>query len=139
MIPYPRSACAALAVFCLAMAGCGRADSDEVRAEGGAPPVVAVAKSERRDLSRQTVLTAEFRPFQEVDVMAKVAGYIKTIGVDVGDRVRQGQLLATLEIPEMNDDLTRAQALVSRSDAEVARARDDIQRAESAHRLAPHL
>ena len=42
--------------------------------------------------------------------MAKVAGYIKKINVDVGDRVKQGDLLATLEVPEMADDLTRATA-----------------------------
>lgn len=81
------------------------------------------------------VLTAEFKPFQEVDLMAKVAGYVKKIYVDVGDRVKQGQLLATLEIPEMSDELTKAQASVDRSDAEVARARDEVRRAESAHEM----
>ena len=77
------------------------------------------------------ILTAEFKPFQEVDVMAKVAGYVKTIYVDVGDRVKEGQLLAVLEIPEMADDLARAKATLDRSQAEVARARDELKRAES--------
>ena len=36
------------------------------------------------------MLTAEFKPYQEVDVMAKVAGYIKEINVDIGDRVDAG-------------------------------------------------
>jgi RND family efflux transporter MFP subunit len=99
---------------------------------------VAVAKATMEDLSRDLVLTAEFRPFQEVDIMAKVAGYVKTLYVDVGDRVKQGQLLAILEIPEMADDRTRAQAGVDRSQAEVARARDQIQQAQSAHEIA-HL
>jgi RND family efflux transporter MFP subunit len=101
-------------------------------------PTVAVAKAAPADLSRSVKLTAEFKPFQEIDVMAKVAGYIKEIRVDVGDRVRQGELLATLEIPEMANDLARAKAAVARSDAEVARANDDIARAESAHGIA-HL
>ena len=70
--------------------------------------------------------------------MAKVAGYVKNINVDVGDRVKQGQLLAVLEIPEMADDQARAQSMLSRSDAEVARARDELQRAESSHKIA-HL
>jgi multidrug efflux pump subunit AcrA (membrane-fusion protein) len=64
------------------------------------------------------VPTVEFRPYQEIDVMAKVAGYIKRIDVDVGDRVREGQLLATLEIPEMEDDLRRAQAALDRGSAD---------------------
>jgi RND family efflux transporter MFP subunit len=83
-------------------------------------------------------LTGEFLPYQEVDVMAKVAGYIRTISVDIGDRVHAGQLMATLEIPEMENDLARAAVLVEQSDAELAVARDELRRAESAHDIA-HL
>jgi RND family efflux transporter MFP subunit len=99
-------------------------------------PTVAVAKVSTEDLSHGLVLTAEFKPFQEVDVMAKVAGFIKQINVDVGDRVTQGQLLATLEIPEMADDLRRADAAVVRAKAEVTRAQDEQHRAESVHNIA---
>jgi RND family efflux transporter MFP subunit len=99
---------------------------------------VAVAKVMTQDLSRNLVLTAEFKPYQEVDVMAKVAGYIKEINVDVGDRVKEGDLLATLEIPEMKDDLNRARAAVERSNADVTHAEDEVRRAESAHSIA-HL
>ncbi len=109
---------------------------------GGAQPTdvttVAVAKAATQDLSRGLVLTAEFIPFQEVDVMAKVAGYIKVINVDVGDRVRAGQLLATLEVPELADDLRKADASVVRAKADVKRAQDELQRTESAHQIA-HL
>jgi biotin carboxyl carrier protein len=56
-------------------------------------PTVAVAKASTQDLSHGLVLTAEFTPYQEVDVMAKVAGFVKQINVDVGDRVNEGQLL----------------------------------------------
>src|SRR5437763_5378674 len=101
-------------------------------------PNVAVARVTSENLSHNLVLTAEFKPYQEVDVMAKVAGYIRQINVDTGDRVKQGQLLATLEIPEMGDDLLRADASVGHAQAEVARAKDEVQRAESAHQMA-HL
>ena len=96
-------------------------------------PTVAVAKATPEDLSHGLVMTAEFRPYQEVDVMAKVAGFVKAINVDVGDRVKQGQLLATLEIPEMQDDLKRADAATIRARAEVTRALDEQRRAESSH------
>src|SRR5512143_2438686 len=99
-------------------------------------PTVAVARAEMEDLSHDIVLTAEFKPFQEIDVMAKVAGFIKEIRVDAGDRVKQGELLATLEIPEMADDIVRAKAAVDRSESEVARAKDELKRAESAHEIA---
>jgi RND family efflux transporter MFP subunit len=67
-----------------------------------------------------------------------VAGYVKQINVDVGDRVTEGQVLAILEIPEMVDDRARAQAALDRSRAEVTRAQDQIQQAQSAHDIA-HL
>jgi len=124
------------ALFC---GSCSRSERSEVQA-AKAPdaPTVAVARATIEDLSRGLVLTAEFKPFQEVDVMAKVAGYVKNINVDVGDRVKEGQLLAVLEIPEMADDRARAQAGVDRSQAEVARARDLLQQAQSAHEIS-HL
>jgi RND family efflux transporter MFP subunit len=128
----------AVVIAVAASVSCSRTAKVEAVAEPSEAPTVAVAKVTTEDLSRNLVLTAEFRPFQEVDVMAKVAGYIKNINVDVGDRVAQGQLLAVLEIPEMADDLTRGQAAVERSQAEVARARDELQRSQSAHEIA-HL
>src|ERR1700678_3316944 len=101
-------------------------------------PTVAVVKASRADLSNDLLLTAEFEPFQEVDVMAKVSGYIKQINVDIGDRVQKGQLLATLEIPEMQNDLTRAAAAIDEASADLNMAHDELQRAESAHDIA-HL
>src|SRR5579864_3211644 len=105
---------------------------------GGDVPTVAVAKVERGDLSQTLTLAAEFRPFQEIDVHAKVAGYLKAIYVDVGDRVHTGQLLATLEIPELRDELQQDEAAVRRSAEEIKRAQADLNRTESAHAVA-HL
>ena len=99
------------------------------------PQSVPVVKATLDNLSGSITLTGEFIPYQEVDVMAKVAGYIRNIGVDVGDRVKQGQVLATLEIPEMEDDLTRAGASIDQANAETTRAQDDVRRAESAHQM----
>ena len=98
-------------------------------------PAIAVAKAVRRDLSQTVILSAEFKPFQEIDVMAKVAGYVKNINVDVGDRVKQGQLLAVLEIPEMTSDIARAEASLQRAKAEVARGHDELQRAQAVHEM----
>jgi RND family efflux transporter MFP subunit len=127
---------AALAILSTACSRNQNVEAVETKASDAA--TVAVAKTAVEDMSRQLTLTAEFKPFQEVDVMAKVAGYVKNINVDVGDRVKQGQLLAVLEIPEMADDLARGRASVDRSQAEVARAKDELQRAESSHQIA-HL
>ena len=100
--------------------------------------VVPAARVKRSSISNATVLTAEFQPFQEIDVMAKVAGYVRTIKVDLGDRVAQGQLIAELEIPEMTDEISKASAVVEQGGAETVTARDELQRAESMHQIA-HL
>lgn len=97
--------------------------------------IVPVVKAERTNLASDLALTAEFEPFQQIDVMAKVAGYVKAIKVDIGDRVRQGQILATLEIPEMEDDLTKSAATIAQADAEIATASDELHRAEVSHEL----
>ena len=115
-------------------AGCARSHA----APGDEPPAVSVVKIARGDLSQTLTLAAEFRPYQEIEVHAKVAGYVKSINVDVGDRVRAGQLLAVLEIPELENDIVTDEASVRRSGEEVNRAQADLTRAESAHDVA-HL
>ena len=72
--------------------------------------IVAVVKPTRSDLTRTLQLTAEMRPWQEVDIHAKVAGYLKNIKVDIGDRVKAGEIIATLEIPEEQQDQAKAKA-----------------------------
>jgi RND family efflux transporter MFP subunit len=94
-------------------------------------PTVSVVAASREDLTKAITLTAEFVPFQEVDVMAKVAGYVQKINVDVGDVVRQGQVLAVLESPEMRDDLARAGVSIQRNKSDYQRASDEVKRAES--------
>jgi RND family efflux transporter MFP subunit len=78
-------------------------------------------------------IAGEFKPFQDVDVHAKVAGYIRTIYVDVGDHVKGGQTLAVLEIPELAAQLAGADAAVGRAKEEIGRAEGDVERARSTH------
>jgi RND family efflux transporter MFP subunit len=96
---------------------------------------VAVVKAARQDLARGMELSAEFRPYQEIDLHAKVAGYVKAINVDVGDHVRQGQLIAVLEVPEFAEELAQASASEKRSELDVIRAESEVNRAESAYNI----
>jgi RND family efflux transporter MFP subunit len=111
---------------------------EAVSVDAAAAVSVAVAPAAKLDLARKLILSAEFRPYQQIDVMAKVAGYVKSIYVDVGDRVAQGQLLAVLEVPEMTDDVEHAEAGRRRNSAEFERVKDELNRAQSAHEIA-HL
>jgi RND family efflux transporter MFP subunit len=134
--------CTVISIALVALCSCDRKPEAE-EAQAGKPvatlpPIVAVARAGPADLVKTVVLTAEFRPFQEIEVHAKVAGYVKQMMVDVGDRVTAGQTLATLEVPEMSDDVAHAQASSLRSEAEVQHARDQLAQAEASHEAA-HL
>lgn len=111
----------------------GKTEADD----GNGPPkgevVAAVAKVERRDLGATLTLAGAFKPFQDVDIHAKVAGYIKAIYVDVGSHVRQGQTLAVLEVPELAAELAGADAAVRRAKEEIRRAQGDVERTKSAN------
>ena len=123
----------------LALTGCSREPKQTASAlTTTAVTVVAVVPVTRETLVRREVLAADFRPYQVVEVHAKVAGYIKKIYVDVGDHVKEGQTLAILEVPELADEMTRARAAKSRSNAEVDRAQEEINRAQAQHE-ATHL
>ena len=87
--------------------------------EATEPTSVAVTAVLRTNLAQVAQFDAEFRPYQEIDVHAKVAGFVKTMHVDIGDQVKEGQLLATLEVPELDDDVRRAEAVQQRNEDEV--------------------
>lgn len=94
---------------------------------------VAVTPVTRGDVTQALTISAEFRAYQEIDVHAKVAGYLQTITVDVGDHVKEGQLLAVLEVPELQNELQQDDASVTRASEDINRAQSDLERAESAH------
>lgn len=122
-----------LALTISACTSSGKAGQPSGKEAPGAekPVAVAVAKVVRESLSQSLSLAAEFRPFNEVDIHAKVAGYLKEVRFDVGDRVRQGQLIATLEIPEFESELMQAAASRKRGESDILRARSEVQRAQS--------
>jgi RND family efflux transporter MFP subunit len=99
-------------------------------------PTVPVATVGTATLANDLTLTAEFLPYQDVDVMAKVAGYVKTIPVDIGDHVQQGQVLAVLEAPEIQSDVARAKAGVAAAEANIVTAQAAVQRAQAAEGIA---
>ncbi len=78
---------------------------------------VAVAPVTRQDLAKELSVQAEFRPYQEIDLHAKVAGYLKRLDVDIGDHVKAGDPIATLEVPELREDLAKGEATLQRAEA----------------------
>ena len=67
-----------------------------------AGPEVRVVAAIRSPGGRSVSLVGEARPYATVTLYAKVSGYIKEIRVDKGDRVKEGQVLAVIESPELD-------------------------------------
>ncbi|MGB6546433.1 MAG: efflux RND transporter periplasmic adaptor subunit [Candidatus Acidiferrales bacterium] len=112
--------------------GCGGGKNNDADNPANAPKA-AVVMVQRRDLSDTLEIASEFLPFQEIDVYAKVSGYIQKLDVDWGTHVKRGQLLAVLEIPELQQQLLQDEADVRHSEQDVARAHEEMTSAESAY------
>ncbi len=85
-------------------------------------PSVAVAKVRRQNLSLEVPIPAEFRPYVESELHAMVTGYVDQMNVDFGDKVKQGQILATLKVPELSDQLHNAMAAQQQAEADYTNA-----------------
>jgi len=119
------------------LAGCG--GGRDVKADDPAKAVTAaVVKVARQDLTNNLEIASELEPFQEIEVYAKVSGYVKKLYVDWGTHVKQGQMLAVLEIPELQQQLEQDEAALHRSEQDHLRAQEELNRAESAYNVA-HL
>lgn len=94
-------------------------------------PYAAVAPVKRETIANSLSIAGQFIPYQNVELHAKVAGYIKKMYVDIGDRVHTGQILAELEIPELLAQVDEAKAEVHRAEEEIQRAQSEVQRAEA--------
>jgi RND family efflux transporter MFP subunit len=97
------------------------------------PRTAAVVAVTRDTLASSLTIAGQFQPYQEVDLHAKVSGYIRWIKVDIGDRVQRGEVLATLEVPELMDQLQGAQADVRHSQSEITRAQSEVVSAQSTY------
>jgi RND family efflux transporter MFP subunit len=106
---------------------------------GAATRNAAVATAGREDLSREVEIPAEFRPYVEVELHAKVSGYLQSINVDFGDRVKSGQLLGVLEVPELKDELDSASAAEKRAEADYKDAHLIYQRLLGVNQEHPNL
>jgi len=97
------------------------------------PRAAAVVAVVCGNLASSLTVAGQFQPYQQVDLHAKVSGYIRWIKVDIGDRVRQGEVLALLEVPELQNQVEGAQAEVRHSQSDITRAQSEVVSAESTY------
>src|SRR5208283_3320489 len=109
----------------IALCGCNRSVQQPA---GSTNPIAPVVTASRATLANTLTVAGEFLPYQEVELHAKVAGYIRSISVDIGDKVKQGEVLAVLDVPELQAQVQGAQAGVRQSQAEIVRASNEVAR-----------
>jgi RND family efflux transporter MFP subunit len=100
------------------------------------PPTVSVSIARTGYIASQLTVAGVFQPFQEIDVHGKVSGYIRRIYVDIGDRVRQGQTIAVLEVPELTAEVAGAQAGVAQAQQNIARLQNEVAREQASYAAA---
>jgi RND family efflux transporter MFP subunit len=96
---------------------------------------VGVVEVTRKPLSRSLTLSSELVPFQEIDVYAKESGYVKQLLVDYGTRVKEGDLIAVLEIPELEQQLQQDDAAIKSAADQVTHAEHEVNRYEAQHKV----
>ena len=117
-----------LCAIVLALSGCKGSEKAV-----SAPPAASVAIVQRGNISHLLSVAGQFQAYQVVDVHAKVAGYVRHIYVDIGDRVHAGEVLATLEVPELNAQYQNTRSEALRSQDAITAAEHEVSRAKALH------
>lgn len=139
--PVNRFLAAAAAAISTVMASCSiTKPPDKKEHAGTATGEVSVVAVDvvQKTLRRTVTLSSELVPFQQIDVYAKESGYLRELRVDYGTRVRRGQLMAVLDIPEQALRLQEDEAAIQAASREVAIAEHAVNRYRAEHQAA-HL
>lgn len=101
----------------------GQSGADESKAVANTKvEPVGVTKPTRRSLTRALTMPATLLADEQVNMLAKTSGYVAEVVVDIGSRVKKGDVLATIDVPEMMDELRQAEAIQAAKDAKVTQA-----------------
>jgi RND family efflux transporter MFP subunit len=126
-----------ISLAALVFSACGKGKVDASTAMAGAAPgpnvMVAVTKVARRSLAEQLKISSELVPYQEIDVFAKESGYIKKLNVDYGSRVKEGDVMAVLEIPELEAQIKQDEAAITAASDLVTHATREVDRVKRQH------
>jgi RND family efflux transporter MFP subunit len=109
--------------------GCNHKSEASAAPTPAAKPTVTTVHPERRTLRHTIEQPGTVEAFEQAPLYAKISGYVKAVNVNIGARVRKGDVLAELSVPEMEEELKQKEALV-------AQARIEIKQAEQALRVA---
>ena len=128
-----RTSISAVCALAVCLGGCSRTPPVSA-GNGGEPeaiPTVGVTSVKRKPMMRQLTVSAELVPYQETDVFAKESGYVKDLLVDYGSRVKKGELMAVLDIPELQIQLKQDEAGIANANDAVTHAQHEVGRLEA--------
>jgi membrane fusion protein, multidrug efflux system len=109
--------------LCLGLAGCTRGESQAPKQETtAAPQTVAAVKVESQKLDSTMALPAQIVPYRIVDIYPRVTGFIESMRVDRGSRVRRGEIMARLAAPELVAQKAQAESNLRTAQAQLAAA-----------------
>lgn len=115
-----------LCVGLIAIGGCSRNEPAAAQSgpapAAGQPPTIEVTKVASRTLNSTISLPGELTPFETVDLFAKQTGFVKSIRVDRGSKVKRGEVLAELEAPELVAQRAQANAAYQSAQSQLSSA-----------------
>ena len=113
---------AAFGMIPLLHAGCappdGVAPARAATASAQTVPKVSTAKPERTTVRRTTEQPGQIEAAETTPIYAKLAGYVASVACDIGDKVKEGQVLAELRVPEVEADFKQKRAMIVQAQAE---------------------
>ncbi len=124
-----------LLVAMVVASGCARREVSAKSTDDQSVPTVGTAVAATRPVAQHLTLSSELVPYQEIDVYAKVAGYVRQLDVDYGTHVRKGQVMALLEVPELQAQLNEDEAAIKAQTDQERRLKSEIGRAKAQHTM----
>src|SRR5579864_8167395 len=112
-----------------------RVISTLAREQDEALPRVDVMEVGRSPGKSDLVLPGNIQAVTEAPILARADGYIKSRNVDIGDQVKAGQIVATIEAPELAQQVTQAKATLEQSEATLQQAEANYQQAKANEEL----
>jgi RND family efflux transporter MFP subunit len=108
----------------------------EAHEQGETLPQMRVIRVTRSNVNSDLALPGSIQPITEAPVLARTDGYIQRRLVDIGDRVKSGQLLAEIDAPELIDQVTQAKAAEKQAEAALDQATANAQQGKTDMELA---
>lgn len=110
-------------------------DNKEQQTKPVAQDSTTVFILQKQEVNKKFSFPSELTPLERAEIFAKVSGYIKTVKVDIGDKVQQGQVLAIIEAPEMLSNYAQASADVQFANSKYIASLDAFTRIENAAKV----